>query len=68
MESISIIIYLFNTQRRIQEEFNYRRTSVLNTMSRLYGRILSVLIEKQYINLEKEEQSGRFRAERLHTQ
>lgn len=41
-----------------------RRKSVINTLSKLYGRILGDLIEKEYYQHEKEKQNkfrnGRF--------
>jgi len=40
-----------------KDSSNYRGISASNTMSRLYERILSDLIEKEYSNLEEEEQS-----------
>lgn len=43
---------------------NYRRKSVISTLSKLYGRILRDLIEKEYYKHEEEKQSefrvGRF--------
>jgi len=45
---------------------NYQGISMTNTMSKLYGRILCGLIEKEYSNLEEEKQNG-FRARRSYT-
>ena len=42
---------------------NYRGISVINTFSRIYGKILAKLIESEYKKMEMEEQSG-FRAGR----
>ena len=37
---------------------NYRGISVINTFSRIYGRILAKLIESEYKKMEMEKQSG----------
>jgi hypothetical protein len=50
--------YLLNIQKDFTKDPNYQGISVLNTMIWLYERILSNLIEKEYSNLEEEEQSG----------
>jgi len=58
-------IYLLKKKSK-KNPSNYGEISVSNIISRLYGRILSGLIEKEYRNLKEEELSG-FRSGRFCT-
>lgn len=58
------VTYIFTIQKKgdKNEYDNYRGISVTSTFSRLYGRILKEIIEKEYCDMEMEEQTG-FRIE-----
>lgn len=60
------IAYISSTHKKgdTQDGNNYRDIPVTSILSRLYGRILRDLVEKEYQNHEEEEEQSRFRAGR----